>query len=104
MCIRDRMTEKWGNDIKDSLTEAKQVEKTTIEAVAQAKGKIPQESYKKAMKMLNEGQENLRVVAAGGGVHNKKYAQLLVDTALTSFENAMSELKANDQKGGKNEH
>ena len=45
----------------------------------------------------------LRVVTAGGGVHNKKYAMLLLDLATQSFQEVTAELKANTPKGGTDE-
>jgi hypothetical protein len=44
------------------------------------------------MAMVAEGRENIKIVIAGGGVHNKKYSVLLLDIAMEKFENAIEEI------------
>ena len=41
------------------------------------------------MAMLEEGRGHLRIVAYGGGVHNKKYSIMLLDAAMNNFEDAI---------------
>lgn len=97
-----KMTVQWSKDIKDALAEAKQAEKKALEAFEQAKIKVPATSLTKVSAKLKQGQENLRVASAGGGVHNKKYAMLLIDMAQQSFEEILLELNSgNSQKGEK---
>jgi hypothetical protein len=43
--------------------------------------------------MLKDGQENMRIVEYGGGVHNKKYAIVLLDTAMNNFEDLIDLLE-----------
>ena len=43
--------------------------------------------------MLAEGRGHLSMVRLGNGVHNKKYAIMLLDAALTSFEDMMDSLE-----------
>jgi hypothetical protein len=100
----EKMTVQWAKDIVDSVTEAKQAEKTALEALERAKESAPPPVLAKAAAKLKTGQENLRVVTAGGGVHNKKYAMLLIDMALQSFQEVAAELETNIPKGGKDEH
>lgn len=95
-----KMIVQWGQDIKDALAEAKKAEQKALEAVQQAKGKIPAKTQAK----LNAARENLRVAAAGGGIHNKKFAMLLIDMAQQGFEEVAAELKGNTPKGEKDEH
>jgi hypothetical protein len=47
--------------------------------------------------LLKDGQENLRIVDAGGGVHNKKYAVLLIETGLQKFESIKEEITAGNK-------
>jgi hypothetical protein len=85
---------KWKKEIADSLKRAREVEKEVIEAIKQAKGKLPEKAIQKAEGLLKAGQENLRLVDAGGGSHNKKYAELLLEIAeIDYFEAALTELK-----------
>lgn len=77
---------KWKSDVSDVLEEAREIEQQARKAIDAAKGRVPKSTIKKAMTMLAEGQFNLTLVEAGGGVHNKKYAMLLLDTAVEKFE------------------
>jgi cytochrome c553 len=95
-----KMIKQWGQDIKDALAEAKIVEQKAMDAVEQAKGNIPAKTQAK----FNLAQENLRTAAAGGGIHNKKYAMLLIDMAQQGFEEVVAEIKGNTPKGGKDEN
>jgi len=70
-------------------------------AVKEGKGVVPAAAARK----MRQGQENFRVVTAGGGVHNKKYAILLLDVATQSFQEVVSELKARlTSKGEQHDH
>ena len=99
----EKMTIQWAKDIVDAVAETKLAEKAALEAVAEAKSAKPTAAYTKTVAKLKLGQENLRVVTAGGGVHNKKYAMLLLDLATQSFQEVTAELKANTPKGGTDE-
>ncbi len=98
-CIRchtedeGNLAKKWKSDTLEMLKEARAKEKEAISAIEASKGRVPAKSLKKAEAMLKDGQYNLRIVDAGGGVHNKKYAVLLIDTAVSSFEDIVGELK-----------
>ena len=100
-----KMTVQWSKDITDAVAEAKQAEKSATEAIDQATEQVknaPQGApvLAQAVAKMKVGQENLRVVTAGGGVHNKKYAMLLIDMATQSFQEVVTELKATAPKGG----
>lgn len=95
----EKQTVQWVKDIADALAEAKQSEKKTLDAVEEIKGKIPAKSAAK----LKQAQENLRVASAGGGVHNKKFAMLLIDMAQQGFEEVLAEIKSLTPKGGTDE-
>jgi hypothetical protein len=42
--------------------------------------------------MLKQGRTDLSIVQFGNGVHNKKYSMMLLDAALTNFEDVIDEL------------
>ncbi|MBI4686341.1 MAG: cytochrome c3 family protein [Nitrospirae bacterium] len=88
----EKSAEAWKAAVETELRAARDAEKKAIAAIEGAKGKAPDKAVKKAMGMLRDGQENLKIVDAGGGVHNKKYSMLLIETAVESFENAITEL------------
>ena len=96
----EKMTIQWAKDIVDAIAETRLAEKTALDAVAEAKSAKPTAAYTTAVAKLKLGQENLRVVTAGGGVHNKKYAMLLLDIATQSFQEVAAELKAQAPKEG----
>ena len=43
--------------------------------------------------LLEQGREDLRIVQYGNGVHNKKYSIMLIDVAITSFEDLIDFLE-----------
>lgn len=84
---------KWKADVAEILEEALEYETEALEILEQAKGKVPEEALKAAQQLVKDGQENIRIVNAGGGVHNKKYSALLLDIAIEFFEDAVAELE-----------
>lgn len=84
---------KWIKDMAEALKEAKAAEKEAIDAMEKAKGKVPEKELQKAIVLIKKGQENLRLVDAGGGAHNKKFATLVLDTAIADFDEAIAALK-----------
>ncbi|MBI3591938.1 MAG: NapC/NirT family cytochrome c [Nitrospirae bacterium] len=92
----EKMVKKWVKEVKEELQIAKGLEKDALEAIEKVKGKIPEKKLKDAMAMLKEGQANLWLVEAGGGVHNKKYTIKLLDAAEKTFENLIDDLKNSD--------
>jgi hypothetical protein len=89
----DDMVKEWIDKTKEELKYALQIEQEAKEAIAVARGKISQEKLDRALLMLRKGQENLRIVEYGGGVHNKKYSVVLLDAAMDNFEDAIDMLK-----------
>lgn len=88
----DTMT-KWIKDMAQVLKEAKAAEKEALEALKEGKGNVSQSELQKAETLIKRGQENLRLVDAGGGAHNKKFATLVLDTAIGDFDDAIATLK-----------
>ena len=87
------MLKDWTEDLEKELKEALKLEKEAKEAIENSKGKSTEETFKKALAMLKAGQSNLRIVEHGNGVHNKKYALMLLDSAFNNFEDLIDELK-----------
>ena len=85
--------EKWKKDMSTALQDALAAEKDAIEALEKAKGKVPEKELQQAVSLIKKGQENLRLVDAGGGVHNKKFATLVLDAAIADFDEAIALLK-----------
>lgn len=83
------LIQKWKNDIADFFMETRDLEKDAWEALEASKGKLSAAKYQAAMALFRNGQENLRIVDAGGGVHNKKFSVSLLDVAIIHFEDVM---------------
>jgi len=84
-----RVAKEWKEKTDGELKGAMEVEKEAIDAIENAKGKVSKEKLKEAMGMLETGRENMRIVEYGGGVHNKKYSIMLLDSAMNNFEDAI---------------
>jgi nitrate/TMAO reductase-like tetraheme cytochrome c subunit len=80
----------WRNKIKEELDYARALETNTIKALETTKDGVKKKKVEQAKAMLEVGQENLRIVEFGDGVHNMKYAVILLDTAMNNFENALN--------------
>lgn len=89
----EKMLKDWIDELQKELKEAMELEKKAEKIIANAIGKISEEKLKKAEKMLETGRSNLRIVQYGNGVHNKKYAMLLLDSAFINFEDLIDDLK-----------
>jgi hypothetical protein len=98
-CVRchtkdhEKMLKDWKAELVKEVKYTKEIEKEALEALAKFKSKLPESKLAKARKMLKEGRENLNIVQFGNGVHNKKYSIMLIDAALTRFEDLMDYLE-----------
>jgi len=88
----EKMLQDWVDELQKEIDDAIELEKEAQEVIANAKGKVSEEKLKKAMAMFKGGQSNLRVVQYGNGVHNKKYAIMLLDAVFINFEDLIDDL------------
>jgi predicted CXXCH cytochrome family protein len=88
------LIEQWKGDVADFFMEARDMEQEALEALEAAKGKLSEATFQQAMALFQNGQENLRIVDSGGGVHNKKFSVSLLDVAIIHFEDVMDMVKA----------
>ncbi len=93
----EKQAKKWKRDVSEELKTARDMEKEAVAAIEEAKGKMPDSIIEEALALLKDGQENLRIVDAGGGVHNKKYAILLIETGVQKFEDIKATLSAGNK-------
>ncbi|MFA5516645.1 MAG: NapC/NirT family cytochrome c [Desulfuromonadales bacterium] len=96
----EKMTVQWSQDLDAFLAEVQGYEAEALAALEQARGVVPKKVFARVDAKVKAGQENLRVAHAGGGIHNKKFAMLLMDLALQSFEEAVWDLEEHTPKGG----
>jgi len=85
----ETMVKEWREKTGEEIAYAREIEKEAIGAIKNAGRNIEKDRIEKAMTMLEEGRENLRIVEYGGGIHNMKYAVILLDAAMNKFEDAM---------------
>jgi hypothetical protein len=65
------------------------VEQEAVDALAEVKSELSKTKLAEAEQMLKEGRETLNIVQHGNGVHNKKYSIMLIDAAITRFEDVL---------------
>jgi hypothetical protein len=82
----EKMVNEWKDKIAAELKYAKEIEKEAEEAIETATGKVPEEKLIKALEIMKTGKESMHIVEYGGGVHNKKYSIILLDSAMDNFE------------------
>ncbi len=87
------MLQEWKSKVKEEMEYALEVEKDAEQAIIAAKFKVSTKTLDQAKRMLRKGQGSLRTVEYGGGVHNKKYSIILLDSALNNFEDVIDLLK-----------
>jgi len=83
------MVKEWIDKAKEELESAIEIQHEAEDAIKKAKGNVSKEKLEKAQTLFAAGQENLRIVEYGGGVHNKKYSVVLLDAAMNNFEDAI---------------
>jgi hypothetical protein len=83
------MAKEWKDKTKEEMEGAIEIEKEALEAIKKADGKVSTKKLNQAMKIVEQGRENLNIVEFGGGVHNKKYSVMLLDAAMNNFEDAI---------------
>jgi hypothetical protein len=91
---KEKLAKKWKSDVAEELKTVRENEKEMLAALEEATGKASDSAIKKARTLVKEGQEKLRIVDAGGGVHNKKFAMLLLETATAKFDEAKAALNS----------
>ncbi len=86
-----KMLKDWKTELADEIKFGKEIEQEALAALAKAK--LPEPKLAEARKMLNQGRENLNNIKFGNGVHNKKYSIMLIDAAITHFEDMIDYLE-----------
>ncbi len=73
------------------------MEQEAIDALAEVKSGLSETKLAEAEQMLKEGRETLNIVRYGNGVHNKKYSIMLIDAAITRFEDVLDFIEESEQ-------
>jgi hypothetical protein len=97
-CVRchtkdhDKMLKDWKTELAKEIKYTKEMEQEAVAVLAKHKAKLTKEKLAEFRKMLRQGRKDFRIVQFGNGVHNKKYSMMLLDSALTNFEDLIDEL------------
>lgn len=90
----DKVLASWKNEVKDEIENTLRAEKKALAAMDGKQGALSPENLKKMKDLLARGRRELDIVRLGNGVHNVKYSILLLDSALTAFDEVTKTLKA----------
>ena len=85
----DKMLDDWKDVLEREVGFVKETETEALEALAAAEGKLDAAKLEEAREMIAVGQELFNVVQIGNGVHNKKYSIMILDEAITNFEDTI---------------
>ncbi len=88
-----KMLEGWKAELARETKFAKETEQRAVEALAKKESTLTPAKLAEVRKALHEGQENLRLVLYGNGIHNRKYSMLLIDAAINKFEDLIDDLQ-----------
>jgi nitrate/TMAO reductase-like tetraheme cytochrome c subunit len=90
----------WKVELTGKIKTAHKVEQETLKALSKAKKKLVatqsdelEEILDEAEEILDEAQQNLKMVQFGNGVHNKKYSIMLIEEAITGFNDLKEQLE-----------
>jgi len=92
---RQKLLKDWKTDLENMIKDTLDVQKEALDALSAAKAKLAKPKLTEVRKMLEEGQQNLKMVEVGNGVHNKKYALYLLDAAMIRFEDVLDYIEEN---------
>jgi len=95
---RQKLLQDWKTDLENVITDTLEVQKEALDALSAAEAKLAKPKLTEAQNLLKEGQQNLKMVRLGNGVHNKKYALYLLDTAMIRFEDVLDYIEDNQQQ------
>ena len=95
---RQKLLQDWKTDLENMIKETLEVQKEALDALSAAKAKLADPKLTEARNLLEDGQENLKMVQFGNGVHNKKYALYLLDAAMIRFEDVLDYIEENQQQ------
>lgn len=92
----EQMLEDWRESIVKEIKFIREVEEEARRVLETAPSEVPDETLTEAKVLFDKGLENLHIVEHGNGVHNKKYSLMLLDAALTRFEEIVDLLAAGE--------
>jgi len=76
----------WKAELNEKIKSISELETQIKDTLSKAKSKLSQDQFNQIMGDLATAQENFKLVQFGNGVHNKKYALMLLDESLERFK------------------
>jgi len=97
---QDKVLDLWRRELAGEIEKAARLEAEALKTLTKPKAEMTKEKLKEARQMMLVGRENLSIVRSGNGVHNAKYAILLLNAAITNFKNAIASLEGKEMTEG----
>jgi hypothetical protein len=85
----DKMLEDWKKELKKEIEYSREILQEAVEILTDTEPKLSKTDLETVKTMLKQGQDFMDIVIHGNGVHNKKYSIMLIDAAISSFEDVM---------------
>ena len=92
----DRMFSMWKTELGREVKKAQELERQALETLNKYKSSLTQDKLAEARKMFMEGREDFSIVQFGNGIHNAKYSQSLLDSAIGRFNDTIGFLEGKD--------
>jgi hypothetical protein len=88
-----KMLDDWRTRVKEEVAMAEETEQEALGIFEEMKSKIDADVLEEVDQKLANGSELLNIVRVGNGVHNKKYAIMILDEAFANFEDSIDLLE-----------
>lgn len=89
-----KMLEDWRNRIEEEVAAAEEMEQETLGVFEELKSEVAKDVLAEVEQKIADGSELLNIVRVGNGVHNKKYAIMIIDEAFVRFEDSIDLLES----------
>ncbi|MDH3379368.1 MAG: NapC/NirT family cytochrome c [Gammaproteobacteria bacterium] len=87
------MLDDWRTRVEEEVTMAEELEQEALEIFEELKSEVKEDVVVEVEQKLANGSELLNIVRVGNGVHNKKYAIMVLDEAFVNFEESIDLLE-----------
>jgi hypothetical protein len=85
----EKMLQDWKKELKKEIEYSREIMQEAVAVLNQAESKLSKADLKTAETIMKRGQDYMNMVTYGNGVHNKKYSIMLIDAAISSFDDVM---------------
>lgn len=89
-----KMLDDWRERVEEEVAMAEEVEQEALALFEELKSETDEDVLVEVTQKLADGSELLNIVRVGNGVHNKKYAIMILDEAFVNFEDSIDLLES----------